>query len=306
MLVFVCYPKCTTCKKAQALLDGFGAEYEVRDIKTDNPTYEELTAWLKLSKLPVSKFFNTSGLQYRSLNLKDRLKTMTEEECLKLLATDGMLVKRPMLVDQHRALIGFKKDEWEAVFTTNVSDAVMGDRFDSVNRRIIKTMNKHMGTAHRIMPYDMNNPSDLQHALTMAVAAYRDYQHYERTLYKLDEDFDESLEDYDTMSWFNLTLSPEKSDPLAIECLDALSVAAHTLGKMTARAKDHFDKILKIILSSSPETQSKVLGRAYNIKPGDLDKRVADLFDLLDETEYQYKIPENFETLLKLMSEEWL
>ena len=117
MLKFICYPKCSTCQKAKALLDNYGAQYETRNIKTDKPTYGELKECLELSGLPIKKLFNTSGLLYKSLGLKDRLPTMSEDDCLKLLATDGMLVKRPLLVDEYRALVGFNQPEWESVFT---------------------------------------------------------------------------------------------------------------------------------------------------------------------------------------------
>ena len=117
MMTFICYSKCSTCQKAKAFLDEAGAEYTVRDIKTDNPTYDELKSWLALSGLPVKKLFNTSGLLYKSMNLKERLPAMSEGECLKLLATDGMLVKRPLLIDGQRVLIGFKSDEWESLFS---------------------------------------------------------------------------------------------------------------------------------------------------------------------------------------------
>jgi arsenate reductase len=116
MLTFICYPKCSTCQKAKAFLDEAGAEYTVRDIKADNPTYDELKAWLAAGSFPVKKLFNTSGLLYKSLGLKERLPLMGEEECLKLLATDGMLVKRPLLVDGGNILIGFKRDEWAPRF----------------------------------------------------------------------------------------------------------------------------------------------------------------------------------------------
>ena len=96
------------------MLDRFGVLYEMRDIKTDNPTYDELKSWLALSGLPVRKFFNTSGMIYKSLNLKDKLADMTEDECLRLLATDGMLVKRPLLVGESRVLVGFDPGKWEA------------------------------------------------------------------------------------------------------------------------------------------------------------------------------------------------
>ena len=113
-MLFVCYPKCTTCQKAQKWLDANGVAYEIRHIKDDNPTAEELKAWQKRSGLPLRKFFNTSGLQYKALNLKDRLPAMSEEEQFALLASDGMLVKRPILVGDGFVLVGFKEDAWRA------------------------------------------------------------------------------------------------------------------------------------------------------------------------------------------------
>lgn len=112
-MVFLCYPKCTTCKKAQAYLDDRGISYDVRDIKLDNPTADELRRWWQASGLPLKKFFNTSGLQYKALGLKDKLPTMSEEEQLALLATDGMLVKRPLLVGEDFVLTGFRQPEWD-------------------------------------------------------------------------------------------------------------------------------------------------------------------------------------------------
>ncbi|MBQ8636656.1 MAG: arsenate reductase family protein [Clostridia bacterium] len=109
---FICYPKCTTCQKAKKWLDDNKIEYKLRDIKEDNPSLEEFTAWYKISGLPLKKFFNTSGLLYKSMQLKDKLFTMSEEEQLKLLATDGMLVKRPLVIDEELVLIGFKESEW--------------------------------------------------------------------------------------------------------------------------------------------------------------------------------------------------
>lgn len=111
-MLFLCYPKCSTCKKAQAWLDGQGAAYDRRDIKAENPTVEELAGWYHKSGLPLKRFFNTSGLQYKALHLKDKLANMTEEEQLTLLASDGMLVKRPILVDGDRVLVGFREAEW--------------------------------------------------------------------------------------------------------------------------------------------------------------------------------------------------
>ena len=113
MLKFICYPKCTTCQKAKKWLDDNHIAYELRDIKLDKPSLDELTKWYKLSGLPLKKFFNTSGLLYKSLDLKNKLPTMTEEEMLKLLTTDGMLVKRPLLVNDDFVLVGFKEAEWQ-------------------------------------------------------------------------------------------------------------------------------------------------------------------------------------------------
>ena len=112
-LLFLCYPKCTTCQKAKTFLDARGAAYTLRDIKLDNPTAEELRQWWTASGLPLKKFFNTSGLQYKALGLKDKLPAMSEEEQLALLATDGMLVKRPILVGDGFVLTGFRQAEWE-------------------------------------------------------------------------------------------------------------------------------------------------------------------------------------------------
>lgn len=111
---FICYPKCTTCGKAKKWLDDNGLEYEFRDIKLDNPMLEELSEWHKKSGLPLRKFFNTSGLMYKSLDLKNKLPEMTEEDMLKLLAYDGMLVKRPLLIGDDFVLVGFKEADWRA------------------------------------------------------------------------------------------------------------------------------------------------------------------------------------------------
>ena len=114
MLKFICYPRCTTCRKAQKWLDEQGIEYEFRDIKLDNPKLDELTEWYKKSSLPLKKLFNTSGLLYKSLDLKNKLPEMTDEDMLKLLATDGMLVKRPLLVGDDFVLVGFRESEWDS------------------------------------------------------------------------------------------------------------------------------------------------------------------------------------------------
>ena len=112
-MLFLEYPPCTTCKKAKKWLDDNGISYEDRHIKENKPTYEELKAWYEKSGLPLKKFFNTSGIQYRALELKDKLPGMSEEEQLRLLATDGMLVKRPLVVTETAVLTGFKAEDWE-------------------------------------------------------------------------------------------------------------------------------------------------------------------------------------------------
>ena len=114
-MLFLEYPPCSTCKKAKNWLNEKGISYEDRHIKENNPSYEELKCWYERSGLPLKKFFNTSGLQYRALELKDKLSSMSEEEQLRLLASDGMLVKRPMLVTEHAVLVGFKAEQWENI-----------------------------------------------------------------------------------------------------------------------------------------------------------------------------------------------
>ena len=111
---FICYPKCTTCQKARKWLDANGVAYDERYIKDNNPTVDELKAWHTQSGLPLKRFFNTSGLQYKALNLKEKLPTMSEEEQFKLLASDGMLVKRPLLIGDDFVLVGFQEDAWQA------------------------------------------------------------------------------------------------------------------------------------------------------------------------------------------------
>ena len=115
-MLFIQYPPCSTCQKAKKWLDEHGISYTDRHIKENNPTYEELKQWYAMSGLPLKKFFNTSGLVYKSLNLKEKLPTMSEEEQLQLLASDGMLVKRPLVVKDGIVLTGFRVGEWEKAF----------------------------------------------------------------------------------------------------------------------------------------------------------------------------------------------
>ncbi len=113
-MLFVCYPKCSTCQKARAFLDARGAQYTLRDIKLEHPTEEELRLWHQKSGLPLKRFFNTSGLQYKALGLAQKLPTMSEDEQFALLATDGMLVKRPIVVTNDFVLVGFREADWSA------------------------------------------------------------------------------------------------------------------------------------------------------------------------------------------------
>lgn len=112
-MLFICYSKCSTCQKAKKWLDEKKIPYEMRDIKTENPNEEELKEWYQKSGLPLKKFFNTSGKLYKDMKLKDKLPEMAEEEQLKLLASDGMLVKRPIVVTEDKVLVGFREKEWE-------------------------------------------------------------------------------------------------------------------------------------------------------------------------------------------------
>lgn len=121
---FICYPKCTTCQKARKWLEENGIVFEERHIKENNPTVEEIKVWRKQSGLPLKKFFNTSGLQYKALQLKDKLPTMSEEELFTLLASDGMLVKRPLLIGEDFALLGFKEADWATTLKKQAEETV--------------------------------------------------------------------------------------------------------------------------------------------------------------------------------------
>ena len=125
-MLFVCYPKCSTCMKAKKWLDEKGIEYEMRDIRQDNPNFTELKEWWEKSGLPLKKFFNTSGNLYKSMSLKERLPEMTEEEQIRLLATDGMLVKRPILVTDTAVLTGFREKDWEALLGYKIPERSPG------------------------------------------------------------------------------------------------------------------------------------------------------------------------------------
>ena len=130
-MIFLCYPKCSTCRKARQWLDAHAINYIVRDIVSDRPTRAELERWHQISGVPLKRFWNTSGIQYRQLGLKNRLPQMTEAQQIELLATDGMLLKRPLLVGDNLLLVGFKRSEWEAALDKEIEnhgpdDAMMG------------------------------------------------------------------------------------------------------------------------------------------------------------------------------------
>ena len=114
-MLFIWYPNCTTCQKARKWLEENRIPFEERHIKANNPTADEIKAWFKRSGLPLKRFFNTSGLQYKALQLKDKLPTMSEDEQIELLASDGMLVKRPLLIDEDHVFVGFKAAEWSMI-----------------------------------------------------------------------------------------------------------------------------------------------------------------------------------------------
>ena len=114
--IAICYPKCGTCQKAEKWMKSHGVEYSYRPIKEENPTKEELKLWLDKSGLPISKFFNTSGLLYKEHNMKDKVKILSEDELLDILASNGMMVKRPILLSNDNVLVGFKEEEWEQLF----------------------------------------------------------------------------------------------------------------------------------------------------------------------------------------------
>ena len=123
-MLFIYYPKCSTCQKAKRWLDEHKIAYTERHIVEDNPTYEELKEWYEKGRLPLKRFFNTSGMLYKEMKLKDKLPTMSEEEQLRLLATNGMLVKRPLIVKEDLVLAGFKEAEWAEKVTINYNDYV--------------------------------------------------------------------------------------------------------------------------------------------------------------------------------------
>jgi len=181
----------------------------------------------------------------------------------------------------------------------------MSNLFDSENRRIIETLNASLGTKHRTKPYNLNNPSDLKHALMIVNGAYRDYWHYKRELMGVSENFDESLKHYDTISWINQGIESEKVDDVAENCAHTVGVAIDAFEKIEPRAREYFIKTLAIALSAPPEVQRAALGRPYYVSDENMEDEIEQLLEILDEAEYQHSIPSNFKILLELMADEW-
>jgi hypothetical protein len=174
--------------------------------------------------------------------------------------------------------------------------------FDRETIEAVKAVNAGLGTKHRTKPYDLNNAEDMKQALELAVAAYRDYWHYAQVLGGLGDDFDESLENYDTAAW--LGLKPEQTDLLSDNCADAIETAWRLFDELKNRAREHFAQMLKAVLTSD-HISRKVFGKAYKIEPGEIDGHIEGVIDSLDESEYFHPIPENYKLLLQRADELW-
>jgi len=177
--------------------------------------------------------------------------------------------------------------------------------FDKENADNIEKINAFMGMRHRSTPYDLTNPDDLRQAFLLTVAACMDYRGYWRSLENIAENLDESVEHYDTVTWINMGRSPEKADDLAMEAVEALSEASNVFDQMIERADRNCTVILKAVLSASPAVQKDVLGRTYSLPANELDKRIKELFDGLDEIDMHYQMDENRDAFLKLMEAMW-
>ena len=177
---------------------------------------------------------------------------------------------------------------------------------DKESANLIEKLNEILGMSHRSKPYDFNSAVDLKQALFLTVSAYRDYQNYCDVLLELTENFDESLENYDTATWFHLySPTPEKADELASECVTALDKTTSLFSKITDRAKMILVTIIKAALSAPKDKQTAVFGRYYEIKPEDFDTEIKGLFELLDDTPYNYPMEDNLKALLEVMEEMW-
>jgi hypothetical protein len=178
--------------------------------------------------------------------------------------------------------------------------------FNKENRELIEKMNTLMGTKHRALPYDMNNASDLERALLFATAAYRDYSNYRNILLELAENFDESIEHYDTVTWLSFCLKSNEADDIIAESDEALDHAAGMFEILADRAKKHCAMIIRAVLTAPPETQKTVLGSVYDFKPDEIDEKIKELFMSLSEVDYYHNMQQNRDALLETMKELWL
>ena len=187
----------------------------------------------------------------------------------------------------------------------------MSDLFDRENGDIIGRMNKHLGTKQRDKPYDLNNTDDLKQILLLAVGAYCDYHHYGSRVDNLIEDFDESLEHYETITWFHMGIDPAKGsdldeeDELASKCASVMNRTLTLLLDIEMRAVENLIKIVSVILNSPPDIQNAVLGKTYSIDPEEIDFRFEELIIALGEAQYHHGIQDNLNEFLKLMEELW-
>ncbi|MCL2152749.1 MAG: hypothetical protein FWH57_07315 [Oscillospiraceae bacterium] len=175
--------------------------------------------------------------------------------------------------------------------------------YDSV--KYIEVLNYYLGMDHRTESFDLSKTEDLKQALELAVGAYRDYFHYESTLAEMVEDFDESLEHFDTITWVNMTRAHKKTDSLAVACAASLSTAYNNFVDFSDKARDYLSVLLKIILTAPNATQEEILGDAYNISPKEINNLLEELYDSLSDAEYKYAIPDNLKVFLEVLKEQW-
>jgi hypothetical protein len=176
---------------------------------------------------------------------------------------------------------------------------------DRESAEFIEVMNKFLGTNHRTKPYNLTDDDDLKQALKLAVAACRDYKHYADVLSKVVEDFDESMEHFDIVTWANKSRAPEKADALVIQCAESLAVASESFYELSERAEMDLSLLLKVIMTAQDATQIDVLGKVYDIKPDEIDARLGELFEMLYESEYHHSIDDNHAGFLRLINNDW-
>jgi len=179
----------------------------------------------------------------------------------------------------------------------------MTDNYDS--KRHIKILNKYLGMNHRIERYNLSEASDLKDALEYAVAAYRDYYHYSCTLSEIVENFDESIEYFDTESWVNMTASRKTADSLVMDCVGSLSDTNENFYNLAKKAEMHLSVLLKVVLTAPDAVQVEILGKAFDISPADIDEWLEGLFKALGEAEYHHSIPENYSEFLAVIEAGW-